>query len=182
MVALAKRALAAVVPGTGRVIVITPPPVHEPSRILHASQNYGAPLDKPVDRSLEASGQYAAAACRAAATAGVGCVDMWTLFQAEGGDIDGGDDGASTLAHRARHHRAAGGSSVSSTPPWAALLSDGLHFSPAGDEVAFNAISAAIAAHAAHLSPEALPMDAPEWRDLGSYVGGGGGEEVEKTS
>jgi len=177
ILALARRAAAAVAPGTGRVLVITPPPVHEPARIAHAAAQYGAPLDKPVDRSLAASGMYAAAACRAAAAAGVGCVDMWTLFQEDEGGGGGDEEVGSGLHHQAarHHHRATGGGPEGGPAPpppprWAALLSDGLHFSPSGDEVAFNAISAAIAAHAAHLSPGALPMDAPEWGALGSFV------------
>jgi lysophospholipase L1-like esterase len=187
MAALARAAAAAVAPGSGRVLVIAPPPVHEPGRAAHAAEAYGAPPDKPVDRTLAASGEYAAAACRAAAAAGVACVDMWSLFQAAGGREGGGEggvegdgeeeeeDGGGGQHHPRAVHRRHRGAPVDgldgpAAPGWAALLSDGLHFSPAGQEIAFNAISAAIAEHAAHLAPEALPLDAPEWGALESFV------------
>ena len=171
MESLARRALNAVLPGTGRVLIITPPPVHEPGRVAHAAAMYGAPLDKPVDRTLAASGAYAAAACRAAGRAGVACLDLWTLFQET--EVGDGADG-SAAAHHHRRHRGDADATDPSSPPWAGLLSDGLHFSPAGQAVAFNAISAAIAQHAAHLAVEALPLDAPEWGALPGYVAGKG--------
>jgi len=178
MEALARRAAGAVTPGSGRVLVITPPPVHEPSRALHAAANYGAPLDKLVDRTLAASGQYAAAACRAAAAAGVGCLDMWTLLQEAGRGREAGDGGGDLEGVPVHHRRQRGAAAPeAATPAWASLLSDGLHFSPAGQEVAFNAISAAIAQHAAHLAVDALPLDAPEWGEVAGYVPSAAKEE-----
>ena len=50
---------------------------------------------------------------------------------------------------------------------WAtALLNDGLHFSPAGEAVVGEAVLAAFYALAPASAPDALPWDAPFWREL----------------
>jgi lysophospholipase L1-like esterase len=46
---------------------------------------------------------------------------------------------------------------------WKALLNDGLHFAPSGDEALFNALVDVIDAKLPHLSAEAIPFDFPEW-------------------
>lgn len=115
--------------GAATVVVVAPPPVDDAARVVNATSKYGAPADRPPDRTLEASGRYAEAAVGAATAAGATAIHAWRLFQ------DARTDWA------------------------AALLSDGLHLTPAGNEVVAGAVLGAL--RAAGLDPDSLGWDVP---------------------
>jgi lysophospholipase L1-like esterase len=54
-------------------------------------------------------------------------------------------------------------SALQALPNWQALLDDGLHFAPSGNEALFNALVQVIDAQLPHLAPEAIPFDFVEW-------------------
>lgn len=117
--------------GARTVVVVSPPPVDDAARVLNAEVKYGAPADRPPDRTLEASGRYAAAAVAAATAEGATPLNAWRLFQ-------------------------------DARPDWApALLSDGLHLTPAGNEALAGAVAGALAEADPSLDPGALPWDFP---------------------
>jgi lysophospholipase L1-like esterase len=68
--------------GARRVLVVAPPPVHEPARLAHVLATYNVALEQP-ERTNEAAGRYAAAALAAAAEAGVPSLDLWSRLQEE---------------------------------------------------------------------------------------------------
>nr|GMC50303.1 GDSL esterase/lipase At5g45920 [Ipomoea batatas] len=63
---------------TVHVILITPPPIYEPARLLYpyGENNSGLP-----ERTYEASGTYAKACLAVAAELGIPSVDLWTKVQ-----------------------------------------------------------------------------------------------------
>ena len=70
------------------VILITPPPVSESHRIIHAKKTYGIDLLLGSERTVEVTGRYAEACKRLAAEMDVPCVDLFSKF----GAIDGYGD------------------------------------------------------------------------------------------
>jgi len=107
------------------------------------------------DRSNPVAMVYGAAAARAAAAAGASLFDAYAHVMAASGDA------------------------------WPAALSDGLHLSRSGGEVICAGLLAHIAEHHPSAHPDALPLDAPLWRDmnpadpgssLAAHVAAGGGE------
>jgi isoamyl acetate esterase len=54
-------------------------------------------------------------------------------------------------------------------PAWVELLSDGLHLSPLGNGIVFEAFMTAIRTYAPHLLPDSLPWDLPVWKELGNH-------------
>jgi lysophospholipase L1-like esterase len=54
-------------------------------------------------------------------------------------------------------------SALQALPNWQALLDDGLHFAPSGNEALFDALVKVIDAQLPHLAPEAIPFDFVEW-------------------
>lgn len=82
-----RRASAPTCRWTSYVIVLTPPPVHEPTRLRFQLEAYGAQEATGVaERTLEASGRYAAAAQRAGAelVGGGNAVDLRGAFWRSG--------------------------------------------------------------------------------------------------
>lgn len=59
-----------------------------------------------------------------------------------------------------------GGVALGEAPAWHALLSDGLHLSPEGNELLFDALARLIAERAPDIAPDALTLDFPLWRDV----------------
>lgn len=54
-----------------------------------------------------------------------------------------------------------------STPDYKALLSDGLHLSPAGSDVVFATVMRTVRDHLpTECWPENMPLDFPDWKDL----------------
>lgn len=67
--------------GVPAVVLVTPPPVSEPHRLLHVLATYGVQLET-AERTNAAAGQYAQA-CRAlGAELGLPVVDLWARVQA----------------------------------------------------------------------------------------------------
>ena len=136
------------------VVLIAPPPVDEPARVKANNERHGTPLDAPPERTCEVTGEYAAACRRVAAQLDCPCLCTFSHFQE---------------AH----------------PTWREThLNDGLHFAPPGDEALHAALLELIARQLPHLSPHAIPYDAPEWSDwkVQGHMEGGMHLEVLPTS
>ena len=71
------------------VVVLTPPPVHEPSRLKFQREKYGASATGIAERTTESAGKYAAVAVRVAEDLGVRCVDVWGLMLAHNSEEGG---------------------------------------------------------------------------------------------
>jgi lysophospholipase L1-like esterase len=108
---------------SGAVIAISPPPVDSA---------------KWPDRSNAVARAYGRAAKRAAAAAGVACLDAYECLK--------------------RGHEGTDG--------WKAHLNDGLHLSESGGAAIAAGILEVIATTFPAVAPEMLPLDAPEWRDV----------------
>ena len=72
------------------VVVLTPPPVHEATRLEYQRRAHGPRATGVAERTTERAGAYAAAAKRVAARRGVRCLDVHGLMLAEGGSGAGG--------------------------------------------------------------------------------------------
>lgn len=152
---LARAALAA---GVASVLLVAPPPVDEPARVV-ANVEKGPGYEKP-ERSNAVAKEYAAAVGRVAAKLAT------ELGGAQPQEKQQGAPGACS-AHRSASVAFLDTHAVfSACPEWRGLLSDGLHFSPAGDEAFFEAVVGAIDARFPHLAKDAIPYDTPEWFDI----------------
>lgn len=127
------------------VVAITPPPVDSA---------------RWPDRSVDSAGRYSQAVRDAVAAVN-------------------GTDGAPRLlcldayALMLSYESSASASSSSPAvqviaPSWHALLSDGLHLSPTGNAVLVDALAAVLQAQAPSVSPAALTLDFPVWREVGN--------------
>jgi lysophospholipase L1-like esterase len=67
------------------VIVITPPPVHGPTRLAFQRQKYGDRASGILERTTEQAEQYSAAVRRVAAECGVPVLDVHQLMRADPG-------------------------------------------------------------------------------------------------
>jgi isoamyl acetate esterase len=67
-----------------RIVLITPPPVCEASRVRYIEKTYGVALEHPERENL-VTGRYAAACVALAEELGVACVDLYTQFQLRSG-------------------------------------------------------------------------------------------------
>ncbi|PSC75981.1 GDSL esterase lipase [Micractinium conductrix] len=67
--------------GVPAIVLITPPPVSEPDRIVHVKKTYGVDLKDP-ERTNEVAGLYTEAVQGLAADLGLPCLNLWTAFQA----------------------------------------------------------------------------------------------------
>jgi isoamyl acetate esterase len=125
-----------------RVLLLTPPPVHEPARVqaIRARQGLAASAPDPLpERTLEVSGAYAAACKEVALSLGVPAVDLWTALQREA--------------------------------DWPTLLSDGLHFAPAGSAKVGKLVLNNILETYPELEASRLPWDTPLWGEVPAKAG-----------
>lgn len=125
--------------GAGALVVAAPPPVDEQARVLAKPEFGGVP-----ERTDAVAREYADAAGRVAARlaaerAPVAFLDTHAAFSARGPDGPTG---------------------------WKALLSDGLHFGPAGEEAFYDALVDAVDKAFPSLSKTSLPYDVAEWFDI----------------
>ena len=67
------------------VVVLTPPPVHGPTRLAFQRRKFGDRASGVLERTTESAGRYAAAAVRVAAEQGVPVLDVHSLMLAEPG-------------------------------------------------------------------------------------------------
>ncbi|KAL6785452.1 hypothetical protein ACKKBF_B00315 [Auxenochlorella protothecoides x Auxenochlorella symbiontica] len=65
--------------GVANILVLTPGPVHEPTRLTHALQTRGLALES-AERTAAASGAYAAAAAEVARSLSLPSINLWTGF------------------------------------------------------------------------------------------------------
>ena len=133
IVALAQRSAT-------HVVVLTPPPVHGPTRLAFQRAAYGAGASGRLERSTELAGQYAREAARVAAERGVAALDVHGAMLALGEDA------------------------------WPALVGagvdggDGLHLAPAGQRFVARALIGALDELGA--GPDALAQELPLGREI----------------
>lgn len=127
--------------GVTRIVLITPPPVYEPGRLVHQQQiairdnKPDANVQDP-DRTNSTTGQYAQAAKQVAAELQVPAIDLWTAMTSEEG--------------------------------WESrfLIPDGLHFSTEGNQFVFQQVRATIEEHFPDIRPDELPTHMPTWWEV----------------
>ncbi|KAK3159747.1 hypothetical protein QOZ80_1BG0050530 [Eleusine coracana subsp. coracana] len=113
------------------IILITPPPIHEPARIRHM-YGHDDPSQLP-ERTNEAAGAYAQACMAVAKELNHPVIDIWTKMQ--------------------------------EFPDWqTCALSDGLHFTPAGNKILFDEVVKTLSSIG--FSSERLPSDLPLFHDI----------------
>jgi len=122
--------------GVRSIILITPPPVHEPARLedLRARGEQGVELP---ERTNEAVGQYARAVCEVAQDLDAPVVNLWKAFQQQ--------EGWQTSLLNDGLHLTAAGNALVFQELMAAIGSD---------------------PRLADLDPEAIPFDGPYHRDI----------------
>ena len=69
------------------VVVLTPPPLHAPTRLAYQKRKYGAKATGVLERTTEVTGQYARAAQRVAADLELPTLDVHRGMLAEGEDV-----------------------------------------------------------------------------------------------
>ncbi|MEW5305717.1 MAG: hypothetical protein WDW36_008237 [Sanguina aurantia] len=142
------RAILATVQGNAsgpgvRVLLVTPPPVHGPGRIHYRTERFGkAGVEgKPLDRTNENTGLYAAAVCALAEERGLPVLDLHSLLNAKAQKE--GEDKFFT-----------------------GILMDGLHFKPKGQAMVADLVLSRLEEAFPELSPSALPMHYPGWEKI----------------
>ena len=113
---------------SGRVILITPPPVHHGQCLEFQKARYGDKATGRLQRRDEVTGKYAAACRDVAGSLNVPVIDLWTDMRSEGND-----------------------------DAFARYLSDGLHLSKLGGAFVASAILNAIDASFPELKVSACP-------------------------
>lgn len=133
-----------------------------PGLKLHATQPIlivPAPVDEyqlvGADRNAPTTAVYAAACRDVAAELNLPVLDLWTVFMRKAGWMP--DDAV-------QGKPLVGSKDAPRSEVLAALLSDGLHFTPAGYQLVFEELVALIASNLPELRPENLPMVFPDWR------------------
>jgi len=147
VVAVAEAAAAA----SDLVVVFSPPPVDSarwPDRCNAAVQSFTAATARAV--AAVSAKALAATEDGAAAAGAVVHVNLWQLFTEAAPAVPA----ASAV------------DDASDADAWMRLLNDGLHLSAEGNALVAQALLAAVATHAPHLAPDALPWDFPYWKDV----------------
>jgi len=126
------------------VVVLAPPPVHEPSfAALFWPSHYGhAAAPGEADRSLALSAPYASAACTVARESSVACIDVWRRMQ-DAVPSPGGESWSNYKCDNGITPYPSAPVDAANTT-WAGFLCDGLHLSPAGDRFVFEELMAVI--------------------------------------
>ncbi|EEP75918.1 predicted protein [Uncinocarpus reesii 1704] len=128
-----------------KVLLLTPPPVNEYQfEVLDGTSGPAAPM-----RSAENTKLYADACREVGRSLGIPLVDIWTAFMKEAGWVEG--------------EPLAGSKKAQPNQKLAALLSDGLHLSPAGYKIMYQKTMEVIRAKYPEEAPENLPMLFPPW-------------------
>jgi lysophospholipase L1-like esterase len=73
------------------VLLMTPPPISEPARVVSSNAKWGYDPDRVPDRKVEVTKQYAEAVKEVAETARVGIVDIYEAVESEALKIGNGD-------------------------------------------------------------------------------------------
>ncbi|KLJ13112.1 hypothetical protein EMPG_11931 [Blastomyces silverae] len=145
-----------------KLLLLTPPPVNEyqfspadTDADTDADTQPGAPEPEPeptspVMRKASQTKQYADACREVGKGLNVPVADIWTAFMTAAGWVDG--------------QPLVGSREVPVNEKLQALLSDGLHFNPAGYKVMYDEVTRAIRTHYPHLAPENVPMHFPPWQ------------------
>ncbi|PGH29672.1 hypothetical protein GX50_07582 [[Emmonsia] crescens] len=130
------------------LLLLTPPPVNE-------YQFSPADADADVDdaslmRTASQTKLYADACRKVGKALNVPVADVWTAFM--------------TAAGWSAGQPLAGSRDGPVNEKLEALLSDGLHFNPAGYKIMYDEVMRAIRTHYPHLAPEDVPIHFPPWQ------------------
>ncbi|PGH08978.1 hypothetical protein GX51_01035 [Blastomyces parvus] len=142
------------------LLLLTPPPVNE-YQLSPADTNTdtdtdtqpGAPepeTTSPIMRTASQTKKYADACRGVGKELNVPVADIWTAFMAAAGWVEG--------------QPLAGSRDAPVNEKLQALLSDGLHFTPAGYRVMYEEVTRAIRTHYPHLAPGNVPIHFPPWQ------------------
>ncbi|KAF2718033.1 lipolytic enzyme [Polychaeton citri CBS 116435] len=141
-----------------RIIVITPPPVEE--RLGLQIDKLDAPEILAPKRTALNAGNYAEAAKGVAGEMNVACLDLWSFMMERAGFI---------AAKYQAQHDLPGSLVVEENEMLRSWLHDGLHFSPAGYEILYEALMDLISKVWPDQLPENLPMVLPDWKDESAW-------------
>ena len=105
------------------------------------------------ERTAPVTAQYAAAAREVGRELGLPVLDLWTIFMLKAGWNPDQDDAP-----------LAGSKDAPKNSVLDELLSDGLHFTPAGYKVVFDELVNVIVTQLPEYTPDKLPQIFPDWR------------------
>ncbi|KAF3480477.1 uncharacterized protein GIQ15_05824 [Arthroderma uncinatum] len=132
--------------GGTKIVLITPPPVNE-------YQLTAFDLSKgltSLSRTANNTKMYADACREVGESLNVAIADVWSAFMKEAGWVAG--------------QPVAGSHDIPENPKLAALLVDGLHFTPEGYKVMYNEVLRAIRAYYPEEAPERQPVHFPPYQ------------------
>ncbi|KAJ5815661.1 Esterase SGNH hydrolase-type subgroup [Penicillium riverlandense] len=130
-----------------RIILLTPPPVNE-----YQLEGFDASKGTPhPSRTAAYTKLYAAAAREVGAELGVPVADLWTAFM----QTTGWQDGQPLIGSRDAPNNA----------NLETLFTDGLHLTPDGYRIVYDAVMQVIVRNWPDQDPEVLPMVFPSWLD-----------------
>ncbi|GEQ71030.1 hypothetical protein JCM33374_g4711 [Metschnikowia sp. JCM 33374] len=129
----------------GIKVIVVGPGLHDQALCRESWEEQGKPTEEPFS-SNETMRKYADAARAVAAENGVPFVDLWAIFQQYGGWTT-----AELMANEADLED---------------LLADGIHYTPRGYEVFYDALVETIVANYPELMPSSLKMNLPYYRDV----------------
>ncbi|OJJ50564.1 hypothetical protein ASPZODRAFT_126449 [Penicilliopsis zonata CBS 506.65] len=130
-----------------KIIMLTPPPVNE-----YQLKDFDASKEQPhPSRTASHTKEYADAARQLASELGIPTADIWTAFMTAAGWQQG--------------QPLTGSTELPNNDKLASLLTDGLHFTPAGYQIVYDEVMKTIRAHWPEQTPESLPMIYPGWTE-----------------
>jgi isoamyl acetate esterase len=132
-----------------RVLFLTPPPVDEWQF-----------TESPLIRTAEHTKLYADACRGVAAELGIVVVDVWRAFMQRAGWREDGPKGGKLVGDR----------EIERSDVLGRLLSDGLHLTDEGYTVVSEELVRVIREEAEDVSPEALGMVVPDWKEVMGVV------------
>ncbi|KAG5304213.1 GDSL Lipase/Acylhydrolase [Histoplasma capsulatum G186AR] len=145
------------------LLLLTPPPVDEyqfsaadTDTDMGTDTGTATPSGTPepasvaVMRKASQTKKYADACRQVGKALNVPVADIWTAFMTAAGWVEG--------------QPLPGSRDVPANKKLQALLSDGLHFNPAGYQVMYDEVTRAIRTHYPHLTPGNVPIHFPPWQ------------------
>lgn len=145
-----------------RVLLITPPPLHEGMCFAGDQAKYGTDVVNSPRRTAFNARQYAEACKTVAKHLEVPVVDLWSAILREGRyDLrSSGGNPPGSLTHEAWYNERL-----------SAYLSDGLHLTSAGYAVLYRELTRTIDEEWPDLIPENMRPTLPNWDDQAAWAG-----------